>query len=313
MYINSYCSISPAGVLLPEAGTASLQRPSGERASCIEPGYTDLIPPMQLRRMTKPVRIGIAAARLCLKHTGTEMPGSIHVGTAYGMLDDSEQFLRKMTEQDEQMLTPTAFIQSTHNTVAGQIALSLGCNAHNMTFVHKAHSFESALLDAVLMTQEREPVQVLAGAVDECTDTSFALLKRFGVYHAGNTAGEGAAFFLLSACRQPGSLAYIKAFDMFTAPGEKQAEERIAAFLEKEYSQPAAGDLVLDGTDMPLTGLFGDCRRMPYKSYCGSFPTDTGFALALATALLQEGSTKGRCYILNRQGSHYACWCIEKV
>ena len=48
------------------------------------------------------------------------------------------------------ILTPTSFIQSTHNTVGGQIALGLECKGYNFTYVHASISFESALLDAQL-------------------------------------------------------------------------------------------------------------------------------------------------------------------
>ncbi len=137
MYINSFCSITPAGVITSEDQVTDLNVLTGTRASCVEPDYKDLIPPMQLRRMTKPVRTGVAAAKLCLQAAGVSLPDAIHAGTAFGMLQDSEHFLQKLIVQEEQALAPTAFIQSTHNTVAGQIALSLGCYGHNMTYVHK--------------------------------------------------------------------------------------------------------------------------------------------------------------------------------
>ena len=57
-------------------------------------------------------------------------------------------FLRKMIEFEEKMLSPTAFIQSTHNTVGAQIALLLKCHHYNNTIVHRAFSFENALTEA---------------------------------------------------------------------------------------------------------------------------------------------------------------------
>src|SRR6478752_7380571 len=91
------------------------------------------IPPMQLRRMSKIVRMGIAAALSCKAESPGVVPEAITVGTAWGCVQDTEQFLKKLVAQEEQMLTPTAFIQSTHNTVAGQIALITGCNGYNNT------------------------------------------------------------------------------------------------------------------------------------------------------------------------------------
>ncbi len=115
-----------------------------------------------------------------------------------------------MVEQKEQLLTPTAFIQSTHNTIGAQIALLLGCNGYNNAFVHRGFSFESALLDACLLIKENEAHNVLVGAIDEITDNSFAILERFGLYKRkplsnfdlyktdskGTNAGEGRVIFL---------------------------------------------------------------------------------------------------------------------
>lgn len=312
MYINSFCSISPAGVVVPDTELSSLQKVNGTIAYCQEPDYKDIIPPMQLRRMTKPVRTGVAAAKICMQNISETMPVSIHVGTAYGMLQDSENFLQKMIVQEEQMLNPTAFIQSTHNTVAGQIALSMGCLAHNMTFVHKAHSFESALLDAQLMPNQEG--QILTGAVDECTLTSYAVLERFGVYNDQNTAGEGATFFLLSNEKKEHSIARLTAFDMFIADSPELAEEKITAFCNQNKLKISEEDVVLTGTQNGfIPEVFkANNESIDFKQYCGEFPTAAAFALALASLYIKEEKTT-RCWILNASGKHYSIYCLDKT
>jgi 3-oxoacyl-[acyl-carrier-protein] synthase II len=311
MYIRSFCSISPAGVLTPGTPLSDLLKAEGAATPCIEPDYKELIPPMQLRRMTKPVRTGVAAAKLCMQHANIDMPASIHVGTAYGMLQDSENFLQKMIVQEEQTLTPTAFIQSTHNTVAGQIALSMGCLAHNMTFVHKAHSFESAWMDAELMPETNG--DILVGAVDEYTDTSFEILKRFGVYNEENTAGEGASFFLLSRTKQENTIARMVAFDMFTANDEQEAAEKANAFFQQHQVTPSANDIVLNGwknTTAPKSFIQNEI--IDFKQYCGEYPTAPAFAVALGCLVLKEKNAE-RCWILNAAGKHYSIYLMKRV
>jgi 3-oxoacyl-[acyl-carrier-protein] synthase II len=311
MYINSFCSISPMGVLVPDTVLSSLQKVNGTIAYCQEPDYKDIIPPMQLRRMTKPVRTGVAAAKICMQNIPNSMPTSIHVGTAYGMLQDSENFLQKMIVQEEQMLNPTAFIQSTHNTVAGQIALSMGCLAHNMTFVHKAHSFESALLDAELMKNKEG--QILTGAVDELTETSYTILKRFDVYHDQNTAGEGATFLLLSDKKSEHSIAQLTAFDMFVADSAELAKEKIKLFCDRNELKIAEEDFVLTGMqDGFIPEVFKANKNIEFKQYCGEYPTATAFAIALASLHIKEGKAN-RCWILNGSGKYYSIYCIDKV
>ncbi|WP_118972782.1 beta-ketoacyl synthase chain length factor [Taibaiella koreensis] len=311
MYINHFCSISPAGMLVPGVPVATLQQPGPGKAACAEPDYKELIPPMQLRRMTKPVRTGIAAAKHCL---GTEIPGSIHVGTTYGMLQDSEQFLQKMIDQEEQMLNPTAFIQSTHNTVSGQIALSLACTGHNMTYVHKAHSFESAMMDAAMMLAAQPGEMVLAGAVDECTDTSYTILERFGKYKTGDIAGEGAAFFTLSAHAGADSSAWLRAFDMFVADDDAAVAAQLARFQEQHQLAINHNDILLINAPglKNAPDICSGIETIDYRRYCGAYPTASSFGLALATALLNEKRT-GRCWILSGWGDHYSIFCLDSL
>ncbi len=122
----------------------------------IEPDYKNILDAKLIRRMSRIVRIGLAAALRCFKEAGLENVGAITTGTAYGCMEDSEKFLKTIVEQDEQMLSPTSFIQSTHNTVAAQIALTLKCNSYNNTFVHRGFSFEHALIDAMILLKEHK-------------------------------------------------------------------------------------------------------------------------------------------------------------
>jgi 3-oxoacyl-[acyl-carrier-protein] synthase II len=310
MYINSFCSISPAGILDQNTSLQVLQPLQQPRNACLEPEYTDLISPMQLRRMTKPVRTGVAAAKLALRQANISVPDTIHVGTAYGMLQDSEHFLEKMIAQEEQMLTPTSFIQSTHNTVSGQIALSLGCHGHNMTFVHEGHSFESAYLDAELMLAAGDTTNALLGAVEECTDTSYALLRRFGVYTDGICSGEGAAFFCLTNSLQPASLAHIDRMEMYYASDAAEAQNRFLHFMQASDTEPSNRDVFLNG-GRDANGLSSiTMPQITYEQFCGSFPVAGSFALAMACRLIASDG-HSRCWILHRSGNYYSFWCVS--
>lgn len=319
MYIDSICSIGPVGTF---SGTTRLSgRPvaADGRLLCSEPDYKDLIPPMQLRRMSKPVRTGVAAAKICLD--GFNDLAAINIGTAYGMLQDSETFLDKMIIQEEQLLNPTAFIQSTHNTVGGQIALSLQCNAHNMTYVHKGHSFESALLDTeLLLARDDQQQKVLVGAVDECTDTSFSILAGFGIYNEIVTAGEGAHFYLLSGRQSAASRAKIEAFDMFVAQDIVAVADNIGAFIRQQAMQPAVGDIFISGTNGSdlsteyyhylVNHFFRDIEVIPFKEFSGEYPTASGFAPALAVSLLDAFNA---AWIVNNYGPYWSIYHIRKT
>jgi 3-oxoacyl-(acyl-carrier-protein) synthase len=118
--------------------------------SAIDPVYKDYLPGDMIRRMSHVIKMGVTAGKICLADAGCTMPDAIITGTGLGCLEDTEKFLINMIKNNEEFLTPTSFIQSTHNTVSAQIALILKCHNYNFTYVHRGFSFESALFDSFI-------------------------------------------------------------------------------------------------------------------------------------------------------------------
>ncbi len=292
---------------------------SGNRLACIEPEYKDFIDIKLIRRMSRIIRMGVAAAKECLQEADIVIPDAIVTGTAYGCLEDTRLFLTKMVEYNEELLTPTAFIQSTHNTIGAQIGLMLQCNNYNNAFVHRGFSFESALLDAVMLLKEKEAGNVLVGAIDEITNSSHAILSRMGLYKRqtgssldlfktnllgkeskGTIAGEGAAFFLLANEPSVTDYAKLEAFHTFYKPKDTtEIEKNIIAFL-------TTNSLTFDDIDLIITGRSGDLghdkiydqleqgilKKNPilyYKNLSGEYPTATAFAMWLAVNIIKIG------------------------
>ena len=287
----------------------------GNRLSCIEPDYTRYVDAKLIRRMSRVIKMGVAAASEALQQAGSPVPQAIITGTAYGCLADTDQFLTRMIDFKETLLSPTAFIQSTHNTVAAQIALMLQCHCYNNTYVHRGSSFEAALTDAVSLMEEGDASTVLLGVADEITEKSHAILQRFGLYkkegdsHSliqshtkGTMAGEAAAFFVMSD--QPaGAIAQLTAFRHFYKP-KGEAAEWVQNFLQDSGYAPEDMDLVLTGYNGDIREkehyknleqqLFRNNRIATYKQYCGEYPTSIGFAWWMAAHILQAKQFKGQ-------------------
>ena len=149
-YIHSVVSISAQNSFSENDTIFEVREYSDYKISAVHPPYRDFIPLSQLRRMSPAVKMGVAASKKALEKGNVEQPDAIITGSGLGCMADTETFLNTLLENDEQFSTPTAFIQSTHNTVAGQIALGLKCKAYNTTYAHGSVSFESALVDAQL-------------------------------------------------------------------------------------------------------------------------------------------------------------------
>lgn len=176
--------------------------------SAVEAQVKELIPDAGLRRrMSRVVKSAVATAVECAGGIdGTGAVDAIITATGLGCLADSERFLRNMIADSEQLLNPTPFIQSTFNTVGGQIALLRHNRCYNVTYVHRDHGFEDALLDAWMRLADAESRSVLVGAFEERTPAQYRIMERMGCWRKGACA-EGTVFALLTAEPSEQSLA----------------------------------------------------------------------------------------------------------
>lgn len=228
------------------------------------PDISSFVPPMQARRMTRLVKLGIAAGMDALKKAGVQKPGAVIVGTGDGCKQSTERFLNNMIEHDEQVPDPTAFIGSTHNGVAGQIAMAVDCKGYNYTYLHAGLSFPSALADAVLQVHEGQR-NVLVGGVDVITPGFITTQASCGVWRAepatgnrdvldrtgiGALAGEGSAYFVLDS-EPRGAAVEVVAAGVYQGLNATD-------FLETVLSEVRSAGVGPDGIDVVLTGLCGD-------------------------------------------------------
>lgn len=313
MYIRATGNISPQKTFGHQPLVDAVAY-TGNRLACIEPDYKEFIDPKQIRRMSRIIRMGVAAAMECLQEAGVKVPDAIVTGTAYGCLEDTNSFLSKMVEFKEELLTPTAFIQSTHNTIGAQIGLMLQCNNYNNAFVHRGFSFESALLDGILLLKENDATNVLVGAIDEITNTSHTIINRLGLYKQGEVsnlkiyktktkgtiAGEGAAFFLLAAEPSATDYAKLDGLHTFYKPENiAEIEKQISSFLDRHSVGINDVDLVVTGKNGDASSdeiydqlgntVFDNKDTINYKHLCGEYPTAASFAMWLAATTIKIG------------------------
>lgn len=188
----------------------------------------ELIPEMNLRRrMSRVVKSGVAAGIESLLEFGDRAAvEAVVTATGLGCIADSEKFLDSLIANEERMLNPTPFIQSTFNTVGAQIALLRGLHCYNTTYANRWTSFENALTDAALRIGAGLSRAVLVGAFDETTPSAGIILQRLGVAQQGGW-GESSVFFVLTAEAFDTSVAAITGirFTDGTAIGESAGSE----------------------------------------------------------------------------------------
>ncbi|TVR37217.1 MAG: 3-oxoacyl-ACP synthase [Cryomorphaceae bacterium] len=281
--------------------------------SAIEPDYKEWIQPMTLRRMARILRMGIAAAGQALKDANLESPDAVLTATALGCTQDTDRFLRSMIEREEQTLAPTAFIQSTHNTIGGQIALQNKWHVYNMCYSQRGASFETALYDALLLGEEGRAENILLGAIDELITPSVQLMARLGMYRVqpvhphellqtrlrGTTGGEGAMFMVLGSGKEH---SYAEVMDVEThyKPGEDEVLQLASRFLERNKLGPQDIDLFVIGRngdqsaepwyDRMEQHLFSDHQpvQAAFKHLSGEYHTAVSFGLWMAAMTLHH-------------------------
>jgi 3-oxoacyl-[acyl-carrier-protein] synthase II len=309
MYITGYGNISPQ---LTHDGASFLQKPvsfPGNRLFCQEPDYKPFIGPVQIRRMGRIVKMGITSAKLALAEAGIENPDAIIVGTGLGCLEDTQKFLRIMLDDAEQTAAPTPFISSTHNSVAGAIALQLKCLGYNYTYVHRGFSFMSCLLDAKLQMELYGASHVLVGGIDEMTDSKYkhnSLIRKWNTRtpdtlsapdfpSEGTLSGEGSTFFILSASKPEKKAVRIGGFSQCYSDSPTETALSFSNFLKENNltKEPfllltgRSGDLLQDAFYNEVENMTGSMAgKASFKHLCGAYYTSDAFGLWTAAHIL---------------------------
>lgn len=311
VYINSASCISVQDTLNENILQNLTSQNSSNIVKAIEPNYKEFIPPAMIRRMSKTVKMSSVASHYALKEAGIEQPDAIIVGTGMGCSQDSEKFLKNVIDNHEEFLTPTFFIQSTHNTVAGQIALGLQCHAYNFTYVNTSSSLEFSLLDAQLQINDGEAENVLVGSTDEQTDRTMELyclnnkIKKetdLPANHLNSNTngviwGEGASFFVVGKDKTESSYARLKNIQISNKVDLIEVQDFIQNFLTQNNLSNHDIDAVILGfsgdadSDMyyaKAMNLFPDSSQLYYKHLSGEFNTASGFSIFMACHILKE-------------------------
>lgn len=330
VYINGISSISAQKTFDDSLFLDELVDYKDNVIPAANPNYKEFIPPAAARRMAKGIKMGIAASKLALQYAKTEQVDAILTGTGMGCLRDSEKFLGALIDNNEEYLTPTPFIQSTHNTVGGQIALELQCKGYNFTYVHSSISFESALLDAKMQLETNEASNILVGGVDELSDRTVDMHRLIGhvkdekvgsrtVLSSGTKGAvfsEGANFFVLGNNKTKTSLSKLIALETFNTLPKNKIETALSSFLKKNAIEITDIDLVILGNngdrdfdnryDLLVNGILKQTPQAVYKHLIGEYNTASSFAFWLANKVFAMQSLPKALQLNGQEKSNYA-------
>lgn len=250
--------------------------------------YKEFIDAGLLRRMSEILRMSIACASDCIKQADSRQPDAIIVGTGLGCLFDTEKFLTHALLIKEGLIPPTSFIQSTHNTIAGQISLVHGNHNYNMTHTQNTLSLELALQDAFLNLDEGRE-NILVGAADENIEQLKEIFEKLGFQNLNLTSG--ASFFIVSKNKTAADK--IQITNTATFGNIESLEQCIDDFLNQNNLDRKGFDLLLySSLTESVKNVFETNQLVNYTEYSGVYFTNASFAVHLAYDILDAGSWK---------------------
>lgn len=261
-YIKKVSTVSPIGDL---GENLNLNTFAANNFNAVEPDYKEVIANANLRRrMNRMLKMGTYAAMKCLADTDVDM---MLTATSLGSISDTEKMLDTIYSSGETLGNPTAFIQSTFNTLAGNIAQLKSTHIPNVTFVNRGETVANALGYArVKLSCDAD--NILYVSSDEKTELSETVLKKFHL-SANGMYGEGSTAMILSS-------------------------EKTGALAEIVFSKCGIDVMsALKELGMPIE----DVEILDYKRWCGEYATALAFGVALAARMLEFGMFEGKTHV----------------
>ncbi len=120
------------------------------------------LPPREVRRLKRLSRIVLSLADDALPESAQdELPDAVFMGTGWGALSETYDFLNRLTETDEKFPSPTDFVGSVHNGAASQVAIKYNSKGANITTSGGDYSFEQALMTAEFIADDENSIFVI--------------------------------------------------------------------------------------------------------------------------------------------------------
>lgn len=177
------------GRLLERRGLAA--RPGAAWAGRVETAVpAPWLPGAAARRMSRPSRFAVAAARMALADAGLPDDGdawravaedtALVLSTAYGPSSVTEKLEEQILLTGPEAASPALFAESVANAPAAQVARLTGARGANLTVTSREAGALQAVHQAAAEVAAGRSPAALAGVADEVTALLQAVLDRFG-------------------------------------------------------------------------------------------------------------------------------------
>jgi len=263
---------------------------------------TNKLPTREVRRLKRLPRLALALAKDAFESSQlSQAPSSIFLGTSWGPLSETYNFLTKLYESNEQFSSPAEFVGAVHNAPAGQVAIMLNATGANITTTGGDYSFEQALLAASLIGRESDEIVLVIGA-DEHHPFLSSLLDK-SVQISSNPSDGGGALMMRKTEKRSGLRITLNFFEnSCNNPSVVQSlvhhlgkSDEIRSKYGAVFAGMPAGERVnreKQVSDM-ISAANLDCPIIYFRKFTGEFGSATAVAAALAVRLVRDGKIPG--------------------
>ena len=266
----------------------------------VNPAFREYISPNEARRMGNIMKRALVTSLKVMKETGIDHPDAIITGTSIGSLDYSEKLLDMLVENGEESLSPTYFMQSTHNTVSSTLSIYTATHSYNTTYSHGGVSFELALKDAWMQLYLGQISNALVGGHDEMVEPYFELLRKTGYVGVEGMVpcGECAMSMMLNKQASTENLCELAGLSVFRTKSIANIRKQLELLAEKAGVKMEDIQTVMTGVNgnpvndrlyQPvLDELFPHAKHLQYKQLFGENYTASALGLYAAAHLVKK-------------------------
>ncbi|MBE0597888.1 MAG: beta-ketoacyl synthase chain length factor, partial [Desulfuromonadales bacterium] len=280
---------------------ATLERLQAGRTVAGQADLTALsatLPAQLIRRLKRLPRLALSLATAAVdRASGAPPPAAIFLGTGWGALSETHDFLKRLADSAEQFPSPTDFVGSVHNAAAGQVAQLLRATGANVTSSGGDYSFEQALLAADLLLEDTGQTALVLG-VDEGHQV---LSPRFDPsIVAGSQLADGGGAFVIGRADPEAPLRVRTPF--YRSSRSNNLVSELLAWCGGSHALETDCGVILAGIpqashhlgEQQLAAFLALLGAAPpvirYRSLVGEFSSASAVAAVLAAALLQDGA-----------------------
>ena len=254
------------------------------------------LPAKKVRRLKRFSRLALAIAAAAKEDSKLEQsPHSIFMGSSWGALSETYDFIEKLQSSNEQFPSPIDFVGSVHNSAAGQIAIMHKATGANVTSSGGDYSFEQALLAA-------------DSFLEEDASTAFVLAADEGHEHLSplfdasiserTPLADGGGGFFITRKAIPGRVSIKLKF----------YQKQSAAILDTLITELGSISSLQNNCKMILAGIPAadaqqgekqlddfmqktslDIPVIHYRMFTGEFASASAVAAVMAAQLLEDG------------------------